>query len=227
MPPMDPAHARAFTEELIDSLFAIEREGAGQVEVVRTAAELDDCFARGVLAMILHFEGAEAVHPDLGALEEFYERGLRSIGIVWSRPNAYGHGVPFDFPGSPDVGLGLTELGTELVRECKRLGVMVDLSHLNQRGFWDVARLSDAPLVATHASVHSLCPSPRNLTDAQLDAIGESGGVVGVNFAVGFYGATERGTTTRRSPNSSNTSTTWPSASASSTLPSGRTSTAR
>ncbi len=186
MPPMDPAHARAFTEELIDSLFAIERDGAGQVKVVRNSSELDDCVERGVLAMILHFEGAEAIHPHLGVLEEFYEKGLRSIGIVWSRPNAYGHGVPFDFPGSPDVGPGLTELGTELVRECNRLGVMIDLSHLNEQGFWDVARVSDAPLVATHASVHSLCPSPRNLTDAQLDAIGESGGVVGVNFAVGF-----------------------------------------
>jgi membrane dipeptidase len=72
------------------------------------------------------------------------------------------------------------------VRACNRLGILVDLSHLNEAGFWDVAELSDRPLVATHSNAHALSPSSRNLTDAQLDAIRESGGVVGVNFAVGF-----------------------------------------
>jgi membrane dipeptidase len=72
------------------------------------------------------------------------------------------------------------------VRACNRLGILVDLSHLNEAGFWDVARLSDRPLVATHSNAHALSPSSRNLTDPQLDAIRESGGVVGVNFAVGF-----------------------------------------
>jgi membrane dipeptidase len=119
-------------------------------------------------------------------LEDLYGTGLRSLGLVWSRPNAYGHGVPFRFPASPDTGPGLTDAGRELIRECNRLGVMIDLSHLNERGFWDVARISEAPLVATHSNAHALCPSTRNLTDRQLDAIRESGGVVGVNFAVAF-----------------------------------------
>ncbi len=80
----------------------------------------------------------------------------------------------------------MTPAGDALVRACNRLGILVDLSHLNEAGFWDVARLSDAPLVATHSNAHALCPSTRNLTDAQLDAIAATGGVVGVNFAVGF-----------------------------------------
>jgi membrane dipeptidase len=75
------------------------------------------------------------------------------------------------------------------VRACNRLGILVDLSHLNEAGFWDVARLSDAPLVATHSNAHALCASSRNLTDAQLDAIQASDGVVGVNFAVNFLRA--------------------------------------
>jgi membrane dipeptidase len=120
----------------------------------------------------------------LDALYVFYEAGLRSLGIVWSRSNAFGHGVPFRFPSSPDTGPGLTDAGRELVRTCNQLGVMLDLAHLNERGFWDVAKLSNAPLVVTHAGVHALSPSARNLTDKQLDAIGESGGVVGVNFHV-------------------------------------------
>jgi len=106
--------------------------------------------------------------------------------IVWSRLNAYAYGVPFRFPSSPDTRPGLTGAGRELVRECNRLGVLVDLSHLNEKGFWEVAELSEAPLLATHSNAHTLCPASRNLTDRQLDAIRDSDGMVGVNFAVGF-----------------------------------------
>jgi membrane dipeptidase len=94
--------------------------------------------------------------------------------------------VPFRFPSSPDTGGGLTRAGRDLVSACNRLGVMVDVSHLNEAGFWDVARLTRAPIVATHSNAHALCASTRNLTDRQLDAIGESGGVVGINFATMF-----------------------------------------
>ena len=146
---------------------------------------------------ILHLEGADPLAPDLSDLETWYERGLRSLGLVWSRANAFAEGVPFRFPASPDTGPGLSAAGVELVRRCNELGILVDLSHLNEAGFWDVARLSSAPLVATHSNAHALCRSTRNLTDAQLDAIGSSGGVVGINFAVSFLredGANERAT---------------------------------
>ena len=183
-PPLDPNYARSFADGLVDSLFGLEAgDGLG---IVRTADELESCLDSGDLAAILHFEGAENLGPDPGALEDLYETGLRSLGLVWSRPNAYAHGVPFRFPSSPDTGPGLTGAGKELVRECNRLGVLIDLSHLNERGFWDVAELSEAPLVATHSNAHALCPSSRNLTDRQLDAIRDSDGMVGVNFAVGF-----------------------------------------
>jgi membrane dipeptidase len=119
-------------------------------------------------------------------LDLLYAAGLRSLGIVWSRPNAFGHGVPFKFPSSPDTGPGLTEAGRELVRACNERRILIDLSHLNEKGFWDVAGLSTAPLVATHSNAHSVCPHARNLTDRQLDAIRESGGMVGLNFATAF-----------------------------------------
>jgi membrane dipeptidase len=143
-------------------------------------------FQPGRVAAILHLEGAEPLAADLSNLDAWHARGLRSVGLVWSRANAFAEGVPFRFPSTPDTGPGLTAAGRELVRACNGLGVLVDLSHLNEAGFWDVARLSSAPLVATHSNAHSLCASSRNLTDAQLDAIGASGGVVGVNFAVSF-----------------------------------------
>ena len=138
------------------------------------------------LAAILHIEGAEAIDPDLHMLDVLYESGLRSIGPVWSRPNIFGHGVPFRYPSTPDTGPGLTDHGRALVRACNRLKIMIDLSHLNEKGFWDVAKLSDAPLVATHSNAYALCHHSRNLTDRQLAAIRESRGMVGVNFATAF-----------------------------------------
>jgi membrane dipeptidase len=155
-------------------------------ELPVTRAPTADDFREGQVTAIVHMEGAEPLASDLSDLESWYGRGLRSVGLVWSRPNAFAEGVPFRFPASPDTGPGLTDAGRELVRACNRLGILVDLSHLNEAGFWDVQRLSDAPLVATHSNAHALCPSTRNLTDAQLDAVRHSGGVVGVNFAVGF-----------------------------------------
>jgi membrane dipeptidase len=185
-PPLERAYAQRVAIAISASLFRIEAASGGQLKVVRNADELAACLRDGVIAAILHFEGAEAIDPELNALEVFYQAGLRSLGPVWSRPTAFGHGVPFAFPRSPDTGPGLTDAGRELVRACNRLGIMLDLSHMNERGFWDVAELSDAPLVATHANAHALCRSTRNLTDKQLDAIKESDGMVGLNFHVGF-----------------------------------------
>lgn len=182
--PIDFAYAQRVAIGMTASLFRLEAASEGRVQVVRTAAELAACLQSGVLAPVLHFEGAEAIDPQLDALEVFYRAGLRSLGLVWSRPNAFAHGVPFQFPRSPDTGPGLTRAGVDLVRACNRLGVVIDLAHLNEAGFWDVAKLSDAPLVNTHSNAHALCPSTRNLTDKQLDAIRDSGGIVGVNFGV-------------------------------------------
>jgi membrane dipeptidase len=185
-PPLDPSYARKTAGRLTSTLFELEAEPEGALKVARTAAEIEACLRSGVLAAVLHFEGAENLGQDPAALGELYERGLRSLGLVWSRPNAYAYGVPFEFPASPDTGPGLTSAGRELVRECNDLGVLLDLSHLNEKGFWDVAALSEAPLVATHSNAHALCPTTRNLTDRQLDAICDSDGMVGVNFAVAF-----------------------------------------
>jgi membrane dipeptidase len=168
-------------------LLALER--AGHVRIARAAGDLDAALAGGVLAAVMSLEGAEAIDPGLDALELWHAAGVRLIGPVWSRPNAFGHGVPFEFGRTPDTGPGLTPAGTALVGRCAELGIAVDVSHLNEAGFWDVARLDRAPLIASHSGVHALCPATRNLTDGQLDAIGASGGLVGVVFAVRFLRA--------------------------------------
>jgi membrane dipeptidase len=162
------------------------RVSGGRFRACGSVADIRAAMAKGVIAGVLHMEGAEAIGPDLDALHLFHAMGLRSLGPVWSRPTIFGHGVPFRFPSGPDTGAGLTEAGHDLVRECNRLKILVDLSHLNDAGFRDVMRVSDAPLVATHSNAHAVCPSSRNLTDWQLGAIRESGGMVGLNFATVF-----------------------------------------
>ncbi|GAB5376081.1 MAG: dipeptidase [Acuticoccus sp.] len=164
----------------------IERKAAGAVKLCRTAADIEAATADGTFAMMLHLEGAEAIGPSLDELEVLYAAGLRSLGMVWSRPTIFGYGVPFRFPSSPDIGDGLTDRGVALIKACNALGIMVDCSHLNEKGFWDVVRHTDAPIVATHSNAHALCPASRNLTDAQMDAIRDTDGVVGLNFATFF-----------------------------------------
>lgn len=185
-PPVEQPFALRMAMSLTATLFRLEAESAGELEVVGDAAQLRRCLTTGTLAAILHFEGAEAIDPQLNTLEVLYRAGLRSLGLVWSRPNAFAEGVPFRWASTPDTGPGLTAAGRELVQACNRLGILIDLSHINERGFWDVAELSTAPLVATHSNAHAITPCTRNLLNTQLDAIKASGGVVGVNFSVAF-----------------------------------------
>lgn len=183
--PLDAGAAAVQATRAAGRLLALER--AGLVRVARRSADLSAAReGSGPPAAVLHLEGAEAIDPDLEALYTWYAAGLRSLGPVWSRPNAFGHGVPFISPSSPDTGPGLTDAGRRLVQRCAQLGILVDLSHLNAAGFWDVARLQAGPLVASHAAVHALCPTSRNLTDEQLDAVGETDGLVGIVFACPF-----------------------------------------
>ncbi|MDJ0630745.1 MAG: dipeptidase [Rhodobacter sp.] len=176
----------ALVEAMRQAAILVRLEELGALKICRTAAEIRACMTQGTMAAIMHIEGAEAIDAEFNALEIFHRAGLRSIGPVWSRETIYGHGVPFRYPGSPDTGPGLTDHGKRLIERCNTLGIMIDLSHLNQAGFWDVAGLSTAPLVATHSNAHAICPHSRNLTDDQLRAIADSDGMVGLNFAVAF-----------------------------------------
>jgi membrane dipeptidase len=185
-PAVDLAEAQRVTFAMAALLLRIERESLGRVHICRDVADIEHCFANDTLAAVLHIEGAEAIDANFDILNVLHAAGLRSLGPVWSRPNAFGYGVPFRCPSSPDTGPGLTDLGKALVAECNRLRIMIDLSHLNEKGFWDVAALSNAPLVATHSNAHAISPHSRNLTDKQLAAIKESAGMVGVNYAVSF-----------------------------------------
>lgn len=166
-------------------LLALER--AGHLRVARSVADLDAAAdGSGPHAAVMHLEGAEPLDVSLEALDAWHAMGLRSVGPVWSRPNRFGNGVAFKFPHSPDTGEGITDAGRALVRKLNAYNMVVDLSHLNTRGFWDVAGISDAPLIATHCGAHAVAPASRNLTDDQLDEIGRTDGLVGIPYIVDF-----------------------------------------
>lgn len=185
LPPMVPQND-ALKVALLQAATLCRLETLGALSICTSAAQIDETLGSGKLAAIMHMEGAEAIDEDLHALEVFYDLGLRSLGPVWSRPTVFGEGVPFRYPSDGDIGGGLTEAGIRLVKRCDALNVLVDLSHLNEAGFWDVAKHSFAPLVATHSNPYGLCPHSRNLTDAQLAAIAEREGMVGLNYGVCF-----------------------------------------
>ena len=155
-----------FTEQL--------RENEDRITLCRTMREADAAMAAGRAAAFLAIEGAEAVREDPGLLEAAYEKGVRMVSLVWNLPNS--------LSGSCQTGEGLSEKGKEFFRRAQRLGMLVDVSHLSERGFWDMAELAEKPIVASHSDAFAVCPHPRNLTDAQFRAICDLDGTVGLNL---------------------------------------------
>lgn len=181
-PALEFGYSRGFADSVIDFAFKLESQSQGQFKIARNYHELIHSLDDNVLTGILHIEGAEPIKADLSNLVYFYERGIKSIGLVWSRPNDFGFGVPYRYPSTPDTGQGLTAAGLKLVDACNELKIIIDLAHINEKGFWDVAARSKQPLVISHTAVHALCPASRNITDRQIDAVGDSDGIIGVWF---------------------------------------------
>jgi membrane dipeptidase len=203
-PAVEHERAKSFTYDVLADLYRVERQSrdrAGTIEpnngddgsgdgddlaafrVARTAADVrEGVAADDVVVALAHLEGAAAVAPDLGNLDLLYAAGVRSLGLVWSRPNAFGEGVPFAYPRTPDTGGGLTDAGRDLVAACNDRGIVVDLAHATERTFFDTAAVTTGPLVVSHTAAHAICPSTRNLTDEQLDAVADTDGVIGIAF---------------------------------------------
>src|SRR5205809_3054854 len=131
------------------------------------------------IALVITMEGVEALGTDLNLLRAFYELGVRSIGLTHARSNAAGHGGIFASSGSSQK--GLTEFGRDLVRECEALGVIVDLAHINAAGFNEVLSMTTKPPIVSHTNVRRYYDIERNISDEQINMIGERGGVIGVN----------------------------------------------
>ena len=165
---------------LFDALYREFERGEG-FTLAKTAADIRSAKTRGEVAAFLSIEGGEAIQGQLELLRMYYRLGVRAMGLTWNHPNEIANGVDEEF--SPQ---GLTPFGFEVVKEMNRLGMIIDVSHLNEASFWNVAETSQAPFIASHSNAYSLCPHRRNLKDDQLKALAKSGGVVGVVFVPPF-----------------------------------------
>jgi membrane dipeptidase len=134
------------------------------------------------IGFLLSMEGAEPIGTDLSLLRVFYELGVRNLGLVWSRRNAVGDGSFFQ-PTKEGKKGGISSFGVKVIEEAERLGITIDVSHLNDEGFWDVIEIATKPVIASHSNARSLCRSMRNLTDEQIMAIRATDGVIGINAA--------------------------------------------
>ncbi len=155
-------------------------ETPGKFRICRSTAEASAAQAVGEIAIFLSLEGAEPLQNDLRLLRIFYELGVRGLGLVWSRRNYVADGAFFSATREGRKG-GLTPFGIELIEQAEALGMFIDVSHLNDEGFWDVFDVATKPLIASHSNCRILAGTMRNLTDDQIKAIARKGGVIGMN----------------------------------------------
>lgn len=158
----------------------LQRSGE-QIRHCNTADDIRLAHKQGKIAAILSIEGGEALAGELAALRVYYRLGVRSLCLTHNARNELADGVAFHTTGG-----GLTPFGCDVVREMNRLGMLVDVSHLAEKGFWDVISLTSQPIIASHSNAKALCGHVRNLTDAQLLAIRDNGGVIGINYYPAF-----------------------------------------
>lgn len=168
------------------------RENPGIFRISRTVAEADEAKKAGELAIFLSLEGAEPLENDLQLLNIFYELGVRGLGLVWSRRNYVADGCSFLDNAPPAA--GLTVFGFEVVERAEELGMVIDISHLADAGVADILKVAKKPFVASHSNCRSLASHKRNLTDEQIRALADRGGVIGMNCIVNFVTDAEKET---------------------------------
>jgi membrane dipeptidase len=178
--PPDAMYARA--SRLLDAYEEARARCAGAMVTCHTATEIAAARAAGRVAAVLAIENADAIEGDLDRVDAFYRRGVRIMSLTWNGSNRLADGVGGNRHG------GLSALGRRAAARMQARGVLIDVSHLTERAFWDLAAAADGPIVATHSNAAAMEPHPRNLTDDQLREIGKRGGVVGLNFYPLFLG---------------------------------------
>ena len=180
-PDFDKWYGKSAVEIFDAMLDNLEKELALNSDIIARAgstAEIEANRAAGKMSVVLTLEGPAGIRFDTGRLEELYKRGFRISTLGWNEKNI--------LTGSHVTGGGLTNAGREYVRECQRLGILVDVSHISDEAFWDIMEITEAPIVASHSNLRSVCGHSRNLTDDMYRAIARTGGTAGINLCAPF-----------------------------------------
>ena len=183
-PDFDKWFGKPVTEVFDAMLSNLEKELELNSDIIAKAGSADEVeknYAAGKMSAILTLEGPAGINFDAGRLEELYHRGFRISTLGWNEKNI--------LTGSHVTGGGLTDAGRAYVKECQRLGILVDVSHISDEAFWDIMKITEAPIVASHSNLRSVCDHSRNLTDDMYRAICETGGTAGINLCAPFIKA--------------------------------------
>ena len=186
-PSQYPANASAHrTMELIDATLEQVRRAPDKLNLCLTSDEIVAAHSQGKFAVLMGIEGGHSIENSLGLLRNYYRLGVRYMTLTWSNSNDWA-----DSSGDIDDPTvkhhnGLTPFGKQVIAEMNRLGMMVDVSHVSDKTFWDVLEITRAPIIASHSSARAVTSAPRNLTDDMLRAIAKTNGIVMVNFYPAF-----------------------------------------
>lgn len=180
-PDFDQWFSKPVTEvfdTMLDNLETEIRLNSDIIAKAGSTAEIEENRKNGKMSAILTLEGPAGINFDAGRLQELYDRGFRISTLSWNEKNI--------LTGSIVTGGGLTDAGREYVRECQRLGILVDVSHISDEAFWDIMEITEAPVIASHSNLRSICGHKRNLTEDMYRAIVQTGGTAGINLFVPF-----------------------------------------
>jgi len=173
-PPFDQ-NPKQRLDEIIRAAQEEMEEASGLLHLVRTASDFEAAAVLGKMPVVWGVEGLSGIGSDLGGLERLYDLGIRHMSLTWNEANPLATGVRQD----PDR--GLTALGIKAVRRIEDMGILLDVSHLNEKSFWEVMSAASRPLIASHSNARTLCDAARNLTDEQIKGIASTGGIIGIN----------------------------------------------
>ncbi|WP_407267843.1 dipeptidase [Radiobacillus sp. PE A8.2] len=166
----------------VSALYEEVRESPDKLMICFNGEDMNTAKQLNKIGFLLSIEGAEPIGTDLSLLRVFYELGVRNLGLVWSRRNAVADGS-FFHPTKEGKKGGISSFGVKVLEEAARLEITIDVSHLNDEGFWDVIEMATKPVIASHSNARSLCSTMRNLSDEQIKAIAKTNGVIGLNAA--------------------------------------------
>ena len=176
-----PVGAMRRCMQLVDNYYTTVDRVQEELKTIYNVSDLHEALNGSKIAGLLSVEGGEALEGDISVLRVLFRLGVRGLGLTWNQRNQLAVGV-----GDNSENDGLTSFGREVVREMNRLGMIVDLAHINEKGFYEAISLSNAPVIVSHANARALCEHPRNLSDSQLRMIAENGGLIGLSFCPPF-----------------------------------------
>ncbi len=183
--------AYAYANREIDSLYAYVERNPTKMMIVKTPADLERAVKEKKLGSMMGVEGGHMIEDRIDYLETLYKRGARYMTLTWNNSTSWASSAA-DERGKNDLGhpYGLNSFGEQLVRKMNELGMIVDISHVGEKTFYDAIRVSTKPVIASHSCTYALCPVPRNMTDDQIRALGKNNGVIHLNFYSGFVDST-------------------------------------